>query len=95
MVVLGRNSEFLEHSRKYSMSIFSGAAIINMLPSFLRPVLGPIVALIGRRHYAICERICLPVVEERLRQNERASREPGFDWKPPVRHVPNSAGKSD
>ena len=64
--------------RKYSMSVFAGATVINMFPSFLRPIVGPLVALFSRKHLLICQRICLPVVEERLTNNEWKMKEPDF-----------------
>lgn len=58
--------------------------IIGMFPSVLRPIIGPLVALAGRRHLAICEKLCIPVVEERLRNIQRKKTEPDFQWYPPV-----------
>ncbi|KAL8824230.1 MAG: hypothetical protein Q9191_005201 [Dirinaria sp. TL-2023a] len=80
---IGRNEKFLEHSRKYSMAIFGGAKFINMIPTFLQPVVGPLVGSISKKHLGICTKICLPIVEERLRNNQRSKIDPSFDWKPP------------
>ena len=55
------------------MSIFGGGTVINMFPSCLQPVAGPIVALAGRKHFAICKKICLPIVKERLMNIKRAN----------------------
>lgn len=84
---IGRNEKFLEHSRKYAMCVFGGATIINMLPPLLRPIVGPLVALTGKRHLAICQKLCLPIVEERLRHTQRRWAEPDYQWEPPVRRA--------
>lgn len=81
---VGRNEEFLEHSRKYSMSVFGGGTVINMFPACLRSIVGPLVALAGKRHLAICNRLCATVVEERLENNQRKKDDPNFQWDPPV-----------
>ena len=67
----GRNEKFLEHSRKYSMPVFLGATVVNMLPSFVRPVADPLIALIGKRHLAIYKALCLPMIEERCKIIQR------------------------
>lgn len=82
-VPLCRNEKFLEHSRRYSMAIFGGGKIINMFPTVLKPIIGPLVGLVSRKHLGICTKICLPLVEERLRNSQRSRIDPSFDWKPP------------
>ena len=83
---IGRNEEFLTHSRKYSMSIFGGAVMINMSPTCIRPILGPLIALIGKRHFVVCQRLCLPIVVERLRNIAHKRIEPEIEWEGPVGH---------
>lgn len=82
--VKGRNEDFLDYSRKYSMSVFGGATVINIFPPFLRPLVGRAVGLMTARYRAMCRKLCLPVVESRLRMNREKRRDASFAWEPPV-----------
>ena len=61
--------------------------MINIAPPFLRRIIGPLLGLIAKKHLAVCKRICAPVVEERLRNEEKKRREPDFEWEPPVSSI--------
>ena len=47
--------------------VFGGSAIINLCPRYLKPLVGWVVSCIANRHRAICKKIALPIVEERLK----------------------------
>lgn len=64
---LCRDERLLEQSRLYADAMYGGAAVITALPKFIRPVIGPLVALPSRKYLAGCNRILVPVVEERLK----------------------------
>ena len=61
--------------------------MINLAPAFLRRIVGPLIGLVAKKHLAACKRICAPIVEERLRNEERKRREPLFEWEHPVSSV--------
>lgn len=63
---LCRDETLLEMSSKYATVVFGGAALINMLPSWLRPLLAPPLVLVGRRYRNACEKVLVPFVEKRL-----------------------------
>lgn len=66
------------------MSIFGGGALINVFPSFLKPIVGSLVFLAGRRHLAACQRLCLSIVKQRIEENHLKKTQPDTDWEPPV-----------
>ncbi|RYO75688.1 hypothetical protein DL766_007064 [Monosporascus sp. MC13-8B] len=65
---LCRNETLLEQSSLYAKMVFQGATLIGALPSFLRPLLGPIVGLTSKRYGASCREILVPYVEEILNE---------------------------
>ncbi|KAF2868516.1 cytochrome P450 [Massariosphaeria phaeospora] len=75
---LCRDEMLLEQTRLYATAVYGSATIINALPPFLRPILGPLVALPAKRYLAGCKKILVPFVEERL-QNLKHSGEKGPD----------------
>ena len=80
------------------MTIFGGGKIITMFPLILRPVVGLVIGSMAKRHLEICRKKSLPIVEERLRNNERIRSDPTFAWRPPVcyaNHVRSWVVKTD
>ncbi|KAK3329996.1 cytochrome P450 [Apodospora peruviana] len=62
-----RNETLLELTRKFADSLFGAAAVINCTPPFLRPAIGPLLALPAKFYGARCRRIIIPLVKERIR----------------------------
>jgi hypothetical protein len=65
---LCRNDDLLEQSRMYADSVFAGTVIINCLPPFMRPVIGPLVAIRAKYYQARCLKILVPFIEKRIQQ---------------------------
>lgn len=63
---LSRDEALLEQSRLYSNSLFAGNTIINCIPPFMRPLIGPLVALPTKFYQYRCQRILTPFVQERI-----------------------------
>ncbi|KAI1339296.1 cytochrome P450 [Xylariaceae sp. FL0016] len=63
---LCRHEKLREQSRLYSRTMYAGADVINSLPAWLKPVLGPIVGFASKRYEASCHEILRPLVESRL-----------------------------
>lgn len=80
----GRNEDFLDHCRLYTEGVFRSAALINLLPKILRPVIGPLIALPNRKNRRVCMEICLPIVKDRLYHTVRKRDDPNYEWTPPV-----------
>ncbi|KAF2769280.1 putative P450 monooxygenase [Teratosphaeria nubilosa] len=72
---LCRNQEFLDHVREYGNGVFRNAAIINLLPRWLRPVLGPLITLRNQRHVRACQAIARPIISERIERMRSGSKE--------------------
>ena len=73
----GRNEEFLKRSRRFSTTVFAGSAIINMCPRLVKSVVGSIVRCVANRHRAVCKRLALHIVEERLNLAVREKKQNG------------------
>lgn len=64
---LCRNAEFLESTRLYAMATFTTGFKLKLVPKWLHPIAGPIAARPVANALAVCRRICVPVIEDRLR----------------------------
>ncbi|KAJ6608826.1 cytochrome P450 [Mycena sp. CBHHK59/15] len=70
-----RNKEFLKFSVQNTVDIMVGAQIIGMLPTFLRPIIGPFISP-RKRNLKTGEGYLGPLVKERLAMEE----EHGANW---------------
>ncbi|KAI0731494.1 cytochrome P450 [Fomitopsis betulina] len=70
---LCRDEDYLALNKQFTIDVFTGAQIINLFPSFLKPVAGRLLTNVpksierGEKHLG-------PIIEERLQH------EPGEDW---------------
>ncbi|MCJ1310155.1 hypothetical protein MMC25_003816 [Agyrium rufum] len=78
-----RNEVFLDNSRQYALCVFGGGIIINTMPGILKQIFGYFMGWQGKRHLRACQKILIPMVEERLRNTSRLTREQNFKWTPP------------
>ncbi|KAF2173523.1 hypothetical protein M409DRAFT_61895 [Zasmidium cellare ATCC 36951] len=79
-VELCRNEEYLERTRLYSQGIFTIAGLINLMPSWLRPLLAPPMVQLNRRHLAVCKKTAVPEIKRRLERIQSGSeKEPETD----------------
>ncbi|KAH9845361.1 P450 monooxygenase [Teratosphaeria destructans] len=72
---LCRNQEFLDHVREYGSGVFRNAAIINLLPRWMRPVMAPLITLRNQRHVRACQVIARPIIAERIERMRSGSKE--------------------
>jgi len=79
MVVIGRNPDYLEHSRLYSQSVFISGGLLKLVPKFLHPIVAPLIVRAVKKHEAICTKLSTPIVRRRLKDMARL----GKDYKPP------------
>ncbi|KAI9155656.1 Cytochrome P450 monooxygenase gloP [Paramyrothecium foliicola] len=80
---LCRNIVFLERLKHHAMTIFGGSIGLSCLPSFIQPVLGPLLTLITHIMALRVTSISRPFVKERLEQTARARKDPTYKWTPP------------
>jgi hypothetical protein len=78
-----RDENYYEQSRLFSDAVIMGTAMINTLPPFLRPVIGPLFALRAKYYQRRCLKILVPFVEERIRIWKKGGKE-GDDSDVPV-----------
>ncbi|KAL1884140.1 hypothetical protein VTK73DRAFT_6809 [Phialemonium thermophilum] len=65
---LCRNREFLHAARMFDKNVVLPAAILNLLPEFLKPIVAPFVTLYDRLQYLTCAKYILPEINRRLEQ---------------------------
>ncbi|EME80604.1 uncharacterized protein MYCFIDRAFT_141937 [Pseudocercospora fijiensis CIRAD86] len=64
---LCRNEEFLKHVNHYSEYSFRTSGILNMLPKWMRPLAGPMIARrMLRAPLHACRQHAVPVIQERV-----------------------------
>jgi hypothetical protein len=63
---LCRDEALLDCSRRYATAVYTSAAVITTLPSFMRPVIGHIVAIPAQRYLRKCKQILVPYIQGRL-----------------------------
>ncbi|KAI1323782.1 cytochrome P450 [Xylariaceae sp. FL0255] len=73
---LCRDDTLLEHSTEYAKIVFQGATLISVLPSFLKPVVGPLIGRAAQGHATSCMRILKPHVEKRLLDRSQGNKVP-------------------
>ncbi|PCG95658.1 Cytochrome P450 [Penicillium occitanis (nom. inval.)] len=79
-----RNEDFLEHSKLYTQGSVFVAMALRLIPKFLRPLASPILQLRNSHHFRVCARICVPVVQKRIRDTKAKQDDPSHQWEPPV-----------
>ena len=81
---IGRNEEFLRSCELYAEGIFAAAAVIDQIPVWLRPLLGPLVAAPNKRHINVAIKHAKPIIEDRLRHVELKMKDQNYAWEAPV-----------
>lgn len=84
---LCRNEEYLSGMRDFAQAIVPSSMLLRFVPTFLRPVLGPVFTLPNRRAYWKTAKYTRPMIEERFANMERKRKDPSFAWEAPVRRL--------
>lgn len=82
---VGRDLAFLEATKSHAEWVFSNAFIIHAIPWFLRPLVGNLIWLYGKRVRSQCLRPMMPLIKERLDQFLESQKSASAVFKPPVR----------
>lgn len=61
-----RDDTLLETARLFTNALIMEAGFINCFPPLARPVLGPLLAMRAKYYQAKCQRILIPIVEQRM-----------------------------
>jgi len=75
---LCRDKDYLRSTCTFARSVVITAGLINLLPTFLRPILGPLITAYDKTHYYQISRKIFPIVKERM-----ADFKPGLDYRSP------------
>lgn len=81
---LCRNETYLRCSRNFARFVIITAGLINLLPSMLRPILGPLIIAHDMYHYHTMTRLIFPIIKKRI-----ADFQLGDDYKKPDYSVYN------
>ncbi|KLU85579.1 hypothetical protein MAPG_04602 [Magnaporthiopsis poae ATCC 64411] len=66
---LCRNDEFLSCARRFDKNVVVSAAVLNLLPEFLKPVFGPIITAYDKMLYRTFAKHVMPLIKERLSES--------------------------
>ncbi|KAI0003923.1 cytochrome P450 [Xylariaceae sp. FL0662B] len=61
-----RNDTLREQTRLFANSLFAAAGVINCTPPFLRPIVGPVLALRTKYHGLQCQKLLKPLIRKRI-----------------------------
>jgi cytochrome P450 len=75
---LCRNEGYLRSTTTFARSVVITAGLINLLPSCLRPILGPLITAYDKTHYYKIAKHIFPIVRERM-----IDFKPGMDYRNP------------
>ena len=67
----------------FTQDIPLSAQIIKLFPSFLKPIIGPIVTLPNRYHLRQCAKYTVPIVKQRLADMEKKRQNPDHTYEIP------------
>ncbi|KAK8087840.1 P450 monooxygenase [Apiospora hydei] len=84
---LCREPEFLEVCESFNRNVALSGAFLNLLPSFLKPFLAPLVSSADYLRYKKCSRYILPTIKERLGILKNREKLPMFDPSPPSDYI--------
>jgi cytochrome P450 len=77
-IPLCRDPAYLRCSSTFSRNVVLSASMLNMLPSFLRPVLGPLITAYDMRHYRQIAKHTTPIIKQRM-----SNLKSGLDYRNP------------
>ncbi len=81
---LCRDEEYIRSSSTFARFVVITASLLNLLPSVLRPVLGPLITAYDMYHYRRMTEHIFPVIKARM-----AAFQPGHDYKKPDYSIHN------
>lgn len=86
---LCRNQDFNKRMVSFVDAIIINCFILNMVPTLLHPLVGPLVALPNWRHWKKASSYSIPLIKERIAAFEKKEAgDPEFaDWVPPEDYV--------
>ncbi|KAF8859723.1 cytochrome P450 [Acephala macrosclerotiorum] len=82
LCIIGRNDEYLDNAGAFSTDIAISGALINLIPSILKPLLAWICLLPNRWHLYKCSKYLRPFINQRIKDlnNAREAGETTEKW---------------
>ncbi|KAI9858930.1 MAG: hypothetical protein M1813_007232 [Trichoglossum hirsutum] len=68
---LCRNEEYVRAVSEFGKGLFIGATLIRIVPKFLRPIFGPLIAFPNRKNYYASAKYLIPLIEQRLSEPDK------------------------
>ncbi|KAI0870675.1 cytochrome P450 [Hypoxylon argillaceum] len=80
---LCRNPAYLKWLGHHATCLFIGSALINCVPSPIKPLVGLTVAGVTHIAFRKAAKECWPIVQERLKNTALLKENPDYNWVPP------------
>ena len=80
---LCRNEDYLDNMSKFAMDVIACMMTLVFVPTWLKPIVGPIVTIPNRRHWAATTKYTFPLIEERKTMMKAKKEDPSIEWVEP------------
>ncbi|KAF1808680.1 cytochrome P450 [Eremomyces bilateralis CBS 781.70] len=84
---LCRKEEFLRPMRAFAQGVMFVAGLLHFVPSFLKPIIGHVLAIPNHFFYYRGARYTVPIIKERLANTERKEKDPSFRYRAPNDYI--------
>ena len=80
---LCRNDDYLSQTANFATAVVTASSFLRLTPQWLKPLVGPLVAIPNNRAWRATANHTLPIIEERLANFQRKKEDPNFEWEEP------------
>ncbi|KAF2099268.1 putative P450 monooxygenase [Rhizodiscina lignyota] len=84
---LCRNEDYLSNAIAFANDVTLSVTALSLVPSFLKPLLGPLITLPNHYHYHRTARHTLPIIKDRLMHMRRKQFDPTYKWTEPNDYI--------
>lgn len=84
---LCRNNDYLSSMGKFAMDIIATNTLLGFTPHFIKPIIGPIVAIPNNYHYRKTAKYSKPLIIERLANFQKKREDPSYTWEEPNDYI--------
>ena len=80
---LCRNKDYLDNMSSFAMDVVASLFMLSFVPTWLKPIAGPIITIPNRRHWAATAKYTLPLIDERKGMMQRKKEDKTLEWEEP------------
>lgn len=85
--VLCRDEGYTRAMGLFAQDVIRAMMLLKLCPSFLKPIIGWLMTVPNRRHWAQSAAFTVPLIKQRIADMERKEREPDWKWEEPNEYV--------